>query len=206
MDTNYLKQTVGPLLSSALASLVTYGYDTSSSGPRGLDAISFLGEYLLNHAEAQKLIADDHKKREAIKALQNHYNAAQETQREHRRRLDDELKLRTGNILDKQRKAEEERQAQIAAELEAEQRKVAAALEPPELVDLETRRGIPEAILEGEEDREDQENTDDNTRPPTASDNLGDGPPPTDAAPTDDQQPPATPAADTSESTIPEGE
>lgn len=161
MDANYLKQTVGPLLASALSALITYGYDSTSSGPRGFDAITFIGEYLLHHDKSQKKIEEDHKRRAELQAIKEAAIAAEHADREQRRRFEEEIKGRMAEILEKERKVEEERQRARAAEAVELEKGVAAAtseggqtVEKPE---TETRSGIPEPIQEGEE--EDEGNT-----------------------------------------------
>lgn len=157
MDTNYLKQTVGPILSSALASLITYGYDSTSAGPRGLDAITFIGEYLLHHDESLKKVAVAHKQRAELQAMKEAAIASEQTGREHRRRFEDEIKRRTSQIFDQEMRAEEEQQRAKAAEAEAERQSAANTTEggSGEKPDAEPRRGVPEPIQEGEEEKED---------------------------------------------------
>ncbi|KAJ3190182.1 hypothetical protein HDU85_000473 [Gaertneriomyces sp. JEL0708] len=105
MDSNYLKQTVGPVLASGLASLITHGYDTASSGPRGLDAITYLGEYLLHHDRSTQQIAKDSEYRSALQALRDAALAAEKADAEARRRFEKELSTRTEAIKEETKKA-----------------------------------------------------------------------------------------------------
>ncbi|KAJ3147680.1 hypothetical protein HDU86_007929 [Geranomyces michiganensis] len=175
MDTDYLKHTVGPLLSSALTSLVTSGYDTSSTHPRGVDPITYVGEYLLHHGHATGLTSTAAKRRTDLIALQQSVAHAQHAEREARRLLDEQVKHRASEILAKERRAEEEAklakaaeaaanaQAALAAANAAEQaalKEAAAAAAAAAKSDGDLRRGgVPEAIEEGEEDE--KEHTED---------------------------------------------
>ncbi|KAI9012980.1 hypothetical protein BC832DRAFT_548525 [Gaertneriomyces semiglobifer] len=105
MDSNYLKQTVGPVLASGLASLITHGYDTASSGPRGLDAITYLGEYLLHHDRSMQQIAKDSEYRSTLQALRDAALAAEKADAETRRRFEKELSTRTEAIKEEAKKS-----------------------------------------------------------------------------------------------------
>lgn len=57
MESTYIKTTVGPLLVSALTSLITHVPNpgaTPSPNSTVLDPISYLGEYLIAHVDAEK--------------------------------------------------------------------------------------------------------------------------------------------------------
>ncbi|KAJ3029420.1 hypothetical protein HK097_005799, partial [Rhizophlyctis rosea] len=66
MDANYLKQTIGQTLSSALLSFLSHTPQTLQKTP---DPITYIAHYLLNHSHSQTLISQDAQNRKAIQSL-----------------------------------------------------------------------------------------------------------------------------------------
>ncbi|KAJ3008496.1 hypothetical protein HKX48_008496 [Thoreauomyces humboldtii] len=211
MDTDYLKQTVGPLLSSALSALVIHGYSSkthAASGgalhPRGVDPVTFVGEYLLHHDQARTQVTADASRRKGLVDLREAVAKADRTEKEHRRRFEDEVRSRAQSILEKEAMAEEEAaRASAAAAALAEQREkelassaavVEEGKEEGENGNTELRRGVPEAIEEGEEDEKEEEPAKEETTAPGSAEEQDGGAAPT--IPTEGIDGAAEPAVD----------
>ncbi|KAI8827099.1 uncharacterized protein EV422DRAFT_25880 [Fimicolochytrium jonesii] len=159
MDADYLKQTVGPLVASALSSLVTYGYDATASYPRGHDPITFIAEYLIHHDKAAKNVAVHKKYRADLASLQSAFAAAEAQEKEARLRMEEEIKVKANKILERQSIADEESARRLAEDAaRAAAAILAAAKQANEASEAERLanepRGIPTVIEEAEEGKE----------------------------------------------------
>ncbi|TPX56778.1 hypothetical protein PhCBS80983_g04302 [Powellomyces hirtus] len=195
MDTDYLKHTVGPLLTSALTALLNSGYDASSNYPRGLDPVTFIAEHLLHHDASVHQIAADKKRRTDLVALQESVAAAQHLEKESRRHFEDQIKAKASEILAKEKRQEDEEAAKAASVAAAVAAAAKAAQEAKNSAsnanrevkgegkegedvgksETELRRGVPEAIEEGEEDeKEEGAEAEDEQATPAAAGSTGD--------------------------------
>ena len=99
MDANYLKQTIGQTLSSAIVSLLSHGYPSQS---QTTDPITYIAHYLLHHSASQIQISQDAQTRKSLNLLLQSVQQTTRTESENRRRFELELKGRTSVIAEKE--------------------------------------------------------------------------------------------------------
>lgn len=128
MDANYLKQSVGPLLADALASLYAYGIDTHNDPfhPHK-DPISFIGKYFLEFDNAHKSASEYDVEHNKLKELQEKLNLQGMIYKMDQRQLVSDLqKALNEREIQKQLKFQREKEEE-RLRIEAEAAELAAA-------------------------------------------------------------------------------
>ena len=110
MESEYIKHSVGPILTEALQSLllhVPYPGTQQSSFATSIDPIEYLGQYLLRHAqqEEENIAADA--LRAADKAIIDNFADQQTRLEASKAKLGDDLVVRLSEVLRKSQVAEE---------------------------------------------------------------------------------------------------
>ena len=134
MDSNYLKQSVGPAITAALTDLILHGHTQThpslSINPEtntlstSLDPITYVARYLINHTNAEETIKRDEASQEKVRSIINKIKAD-----ELKKKLDEANRIRQEQEAIEREKAEKE--AAEAAALEAAKAAEAAANPPP---------------------------------------------------------------------------
>ncbi|RKO85978.1 hypothetical protein BDK51DRAFT_32012 [Blyttiomyces helicus] len=89
MDANYLKQTVGAALTSALTTLATH----FPADEDAADPIQFVGRYLLHHDKAAALAASERARAARLEEMRAEVAAKAKTEGERKKRLFEELQI-----------------------------------------------------------------------------------------------------------------
>jgi hypothetical protein len=93
METQYVKQTVGPVLTSALTSLVLHAPYTPnpSSYSSTIDPINYIGQYLLEYVKKQKEQNELEKNLEENQKLVQDWKETQQREKKNRLKLEEDL-------------------------------------------------------------------------------------------------------------------
>ena len=89
MDSNYLKHTVGPVLSSAINSLIAQGVPTDPSQP---DPVAYIASYLLHHNKSSKSLDNDRVQSQTTQALRDAISAKKKLLEETKRRVCEQVR------------------------------------------------------------------------------------------------------------------
>jgi hypothetical protein len=100
METLYVKQTVGPVLASALTSLVLQVpfEQNKSSFATTVDPINFIGQYLLDHVKKEKQTQELQQRLTKEQELIQNYKDAQQREKANRLKFTEDLVARVSVI------------------------------------------------------------------------------------------------------------
>jgi len=160
MDSDYLKETVGPILSEAIGNLVLYGLSQNR------DPIVYVANYMLHHKATQRVIKEDLDKEKEIHDMFAQYEKKVENFNIIKKQNFEELKLATQKRLQKveldlQREKEElENEKLKKAKEEQEQHELQEQQEQQEEGQGEgnaTENGTEKQAMKEEEEEDDDD-------------------------------------------------